>query len=34
MNNNEEIKNLTQLYIDSMSHSSAEKVKNAFHRNG
>ena len=34
MNDNEEIKNLTQLYIDSMSDSSAEKVKDAFHANG
>jgi len=34
MNDNEEIKNLTQLYIDSMSDSSAEKVKDAFHNNG
>jgi hypothetical protein len=34
MNDNEEIKKLTQLYIDSMNHSSAEKVKDAFHRNG
>ena len=34
MNDNEEIKNLTQLYIDSMSDSSAEKVKDAFHTNG
>ena len=34
MNDSEQIKNLTQLYIDSMSHSSAEKVKDAFHSNG
>ena len=34
MNDSEQIKNLTQLYIDSMNHSSAEKVKDAFHRNG
>ena len=34
MSDNEEIKNITQIYIDSMSHSSAEKVKDAFHNNG
>ena len=34
MNDSEQIKNLTQLYVDSMSHSSAEKVKDAFHSNG
>jgi len=34
MNDNEEIENLTRLYIGSMSHSSAEKVKDAFHSNG
>ena len=34
MDDSEQIKNLTQLYIDSMSHSSAEKVKDAFHSNG
>ena len=34
MSGNEEIKNITQIYIDSMSHSSAEKVKDAFHNNG
>ena len=33
MNDSEQIKNLTQLYIDSMSHSSSEKVKDAFHSN-
>lgn len=34
MNDDEKIKDLTQLYIDSMNHSSAEKVKDAFHCNG
>ena len=34
MNDDEKIKDLTQLYIDSMNHSSAEKVKDAFHNNG
>ena len=33
MNDNEEIKNLTHLYTDSMRHSSAKKVKDAFHSN-
>ena len=34
MSDHEEITNITQIYIDSMSHSSAEKVKDAFHDNG
>ncbi len=34
MNDNEQIQILSQLYIDSMSHSSARKVKEAFHPNG
>ena len=33
MNDHEEIKNIVQLYVDSMDESNPEKVKQAFHQN-
>ncbi len=33
MNNHDEIKNIVQLYIDSMNESDPDKVKKAFHTN-
>jgi hypothetical protein len=33
MNDHEEIKNIVQLYVDSMDESNPDKVKQAFHHN-